>query len=310
MRTFVRRLRDACVAVPAVTTVVVTSAAGAWSAAPAHTPTAPTTPTTNTPVLTATQAQAQARATGKAVPVDGATTATDTLVANPNGTFTRTRSAVAVRKRVGSSLAGIGGTMPRTAAGTHPTHVKTVGLSVSGGGGGRLGTMTGGGRSLALSLRMTLPAPTLPGPTATYPSVLPAVDLQVNADVQGGFSEVLVIHTAAAAANPALTTLTLAAKADGVTLSADATGNITANDRFGRAVFTAMAPTMWDSAKAAPSVTATDVDGTVLDAHTSRPVASGPVGPGEAAHVAGVPATAPPTAGTLKPDHALPTAAP
>src|SRR5437763_9341177 len=113
MRTSVRRLRAACVAVTAVTTVVVASVAGTVSAAPAHTPAAPTTPTTGTPALTAAQALVQAKATGKAVPVDGATTVTDTVVANPTGTFTLTRSAVAARKRVGSSWAGLDPTLRR-----------------------------------------------------------------------------------------------------------------------------------------------------------------------------------------------------
>src|SRR2546430_17642712 len=105
MRTSVRRLRAACVAVTAVTTVVVASVAGTVSAAPAHTPAAPTTPTTGTPALTAAQALVQAKATGKAVPVDGATTATATVVANPNGTFTLPRPAEPARKRVGPSPA-------------------------------------------------------------------------------------------------------------------------------------------------------------------------------------------------------------
>jgi hypothetical protein len=88
--------------------------------------------------------------------------------------------------------------------------LTTGALTLSGGGTGPLVRIGSGGRSLALSMRMPLPAPVLSGATATYRGVLPGVDLRVTADVQGGFSEVLVVHDAVAAANPALKTLTLA----------------------------------------------------------------------------------------------------
>ncbi|MFD0479756.1 hypothetical protein ACFQ0B_75140 [Nonomuraea thailandensis] len=44
-----------------------------------------------------------------------------------------------------------------------------------------------------------LPKPTLSGDTATYPEVMPGVDLQVTADVDG-FSHLLVVKSRAAAA--------------------------------------------------------------------------------------------------------------
>src|SRR5947208_1568306 len=83
--------------------------------------------------------------------------------------------------------------------------VTTTGLTLSGGGGGPLATMRANGRSLSLTAPMTLPAPTLSGSTATYANVLSGVDLVVTVDQQGGFSSVLVVHSAQAAGNADLT---------------------------------------------------------------------------------------------------------
>jgi hypothetical protein len=99
--------------------------------------------------------------------------------------------------------------------------------------------MTSEGKTLSVSFPGTLPAPVLSGATATYPSVLPGVDLVVTADTQGGFDYVLVVKNAAAAANPALRSLAMRTTASGdLTLREDAKGNISAVNRGGRAYFT------------------------------------------------------------------------
>src|SRR5256714_7322418 len=260
--------------------------------------------------LTTAQALARARSTGTAVPVDGSTTATDTVVANPTGTLTLTRSALPVRKRVGGSWVALDPGLRRTADGTVTPTVTTNDLTLSGGGAGPLAKMTVAGRSLALSLPMTLPAPTLSGPTATYAGVLPDVDLQVTADPYGGFSEVLVVHTRAAATDPALTTLRLTTATTGVTVTADAAGNLTARDRTGRAVFTAPQALAWDSAGGPTTATGTSPAGGVrVQANTGRPVASSSAGPGAGAHVARVATAAGPAGITLTPSRSLLTAA-
>src|SRR5688572_12145574 len=71
----------------------------------------------------------------------------------------------------------------------------------SGGGTGPLARITSGGREVAMGWPAALPAPVLSGDTATYPNVLPDVDLVLTADSMG-FSEVLVVKTPAAARHP------------------------------------------------------------------------------------------------------------
>src|SRR4051812_26662376 len=213
------------------------------------------------------EAAAQAKRTGKPVDVTGATTATSTLTANPNGSFTLTQAASPVRKKIGDAWTDLDATLTTAADGTLSPAVATGDLRLSGGGGGPLATMAGGGRSLALTLPFTLPKPAVDGPTATYRAVLPGVDLKVAANDQGGFAEVLVVADAEAASNPKLTELTMAVQAEGVTLSKDAAGNIAGTDVNHRTVVTAPAPTMWDSAKPAASTA------TVTEPKTGRKLA-------------------------------------
>src|SRR5690349_4094046 len=70
------------------------------------------------PAGTEQSALSQARRTGKAVTVAAATTATDTVVANPNGTLTLTRHAVAVRKKVDGAWRNLDATLRANADGT------------------------------------------------------------------------------------------------------------------------------------------------------------------------------------------------
>ena len=85
--------------------------------------------------------------------------------------------------------------------GTSRPWPTAVGLRFSGGGGApRWPGCRAAARRMELGWPGTLPKPTLNGDTATYPEVMPGVDLQVTADVDG-FSHVLVVKSRAAAAN-------------------------------------------------------------------------------------------------------------
>jgi hypothetical protein len=234
------------------------------------------------------QALRQARAAGKRVAVTAATTPDSTLTANPDGTLTLTQESVSVRKRVAGRWVPLDATLRRNGDGSVSPTVTTSGLRLSGGGTSPLAVMTEDGASLSLTAPFRLPAPVLSGQVATYPGVLPGVDLQVTADDQGGFSEVLIVRSAAAAADPALRHLAFATRTGGgISLRADAAGNLTAVTRGGRALFTAPAPRMWDSAPApagAPAVTNPHT-GQRLDRRTGMPLASSTAGPGVAARV-------------------------
>jgi Concanavalin A-like lectin/glucanases superfamily len=259
-----------------------------------------------TTAVTVEQALAQARSTGQAVDATGATTSTDSVQANPDGSLTVNRSAVPVRKLVSGTWTGLDATLKTNADGTVSPSVTTSGLVLSGGGTGPLATMSMGGQSLAVSLNMTLPAPTLAGATATYAGVLSGVDLKVTADVQGGISEALVVQNATAASNPALQSIAVTTQANGLALSADTSGNIVATDRTGRAVFAAPAPLMWDSKAPTGITTVADTGtGTVVDASTGTSVSSSSTGPGEAAATAPVGVAVSGSAITLTPDPSL-----
>jgi len=294
----------------AATTLVALLAASltavpAYAAAKSAATTAQTAATSST-ALGTEQALAKAKSTGAAVPVPAATTSTDTLTANPDGSLTLAQALVPVRKKVAGAWTGLDATLKTNPGGTISTTATSSTLTLSSGGSGPLATMNAGGKTLAVSLPMALPIPTLSGATATYSGVLTGVDLKVTADAQGGFSEVLIVHDATAAANPALKTLVLATQASGVSLSADSAGNITAADTAGHPVFTAPAPTMWDSAIPAAASTVTNpTTGQSVDATSGLPVASSATQPGEAAHVATLAATAATGAIDLTPSQSL-----
>ncbi len=290
--------------------VVLASAPASAHADPAPPVPAGSGQSTSTSPLTAGEASTQAKATGHAVAVDGATTLTDTVAANPNGTFTLTRSMMPVRKLVNHTWQPLNPTLHAVSGGVSPT-VTTEDLVLSGGGSGPLATMRAGDRSLALSLPMSLPAPTLSGATATYPAVLPGVDLQITATSLGGFSEVFVVHNAAAAANPLLKTLTMATTTTALTLAADSDGNLAAKDASGQVVFAGSSPIAWDSTPAtSSSAGVTDPrTGATIDPGTGMPLASSPAGPGQAAHIAHIGVSATASQLTLTPPASLLTAA-
>ncbi|GIF23615.1 hypothetical protein BJ973_004224 [Actinoplanes tereljensis] len=148
-------------------------------------------------------------------------------------------------RRADGSWTGLDTTLRRT--GDTLTPVATLlPVTFSAGGSGPFATIASGTRSVALTWPAPLPEPVVAGPSATYPEVLPGVDLKVTALAQG-FSEVLVVKSAAAAANPKLSTVTFGTSANGVKLSAAADGGVRAVDGSGAEVFTSPRAMMWDA---------------------------------------------------------------
>jgi hypothetical protein len=266
-------------------------------AAPPNPPAALETPSTTAPPIGESEASATATATGRPVAVTAATTPTGTVTANPDGSFTLTQTATPVRKLVGGVWKDLDPTLRTGSGGSITPTLATGDLTLSGGGDGPFATLSGGGRELALTLPFTLPKPTLAGATATYPDVLPDVDLRVTANAQGGFSEVLVVGTAEAAGNPEVAALTMAVRTTGIDLAADEAGNIAGTDATGHAIVTAAAPTMWDSRPATTTA--------VPNSGSGRPAQSGPSGPGAHARVAKLGVNLTKGELTLTPDKAM-----
>jgi hypothetical protein len=178
---------------------------------------------------------------------------------------------------------------------------------LSGGGTSTLATMTADTRTLTLSWPGTLPVPTLSGSTATYANVLSGVNLVVTADDQGGFSDTLVVENAAAAANPALASLSLGLATSGLTLSTDAAGDLSAAIGPGDpAMITTQTPEIWDSTPPPPGMpTVTEPGGEVVNADNGLPAYSSAAAPGSAANVATVPVTLSAHSLTLTPPSSL-----
>ncbi|GGQ92146.1 LamG-like jellyroll fold domain-containing protein [Kitasatospora griseola] len=246
-------------------------------------------------------ARAKAKTTGKAVTVEELTTETSLTVANPDGTLTRTDNIRPARVKKNGSWTPVDASLARNGDGTWSPKATPSGVALSGGGTGPLATFTDAkGQSLSLTLPFALPTPTVSGTGASYPNVLPGVDLKVTVTDEGAFKEVLVVHDAAAAANPALRQLRLATTTKGLTTSVDADSAITAAASDGSAVFAAPTPVMWDSSTDSARDSATAPSGLTVDPADS-PVSTAK-GPGHYAHLSAIKVDQDATGLTLSPD--------
>ncbi|MFB6808695.1 ricin-type beta-trefoil lectin domain protein [Streptomyces sp. NPDC056387] len=197
-----------------------------------------------------TKALAEARSSGKRVAIADLTTAGSQTFANPGGTLTSDTAAVPERlKGPDGQWHPLDATLKTTPEGTVVPAAVSSKLSFSGGGTGPMVSMaTADGRKLAFKAPFPLPKPTLNGDSALYGNVLADVDLRLTADRQGGWSQVLIVRTPQAAANPAVKKLRLDVQADGLTVTADSAGNLDIKDATGRTRFTSPTSFMWDSA--------------------------------------------------------------
>lgn len=244
---------------------------------------------------TAVQASALAAATGQPVEVMADRTDWSQTFAEPGGGFEATESLMPRRVREpDGSWVPVDTTLSVQPDGSVSPGAITTGLTLSDGGSGPLYTLAENGQSLSVSWPYgSLPVPALSGATATYPNVLPGVNLLVSA-TPTGVSDVIEVTSVSAAANPDLRRITFPQTTTGLSVSADAQGALTAADSGGNPVFTAPPPQMWDSAGSAPAGpigARRAASAPVPSAGTVPAGAAGPV-PGDADGVMGVSAAA------------------
>lgn len=223
-------------------------------------------------------ASARAYATGKPVPITAETTDRTEVAANPDGTFTLTSNAQPVRVQRGGVWQPIDTDLVRAADGSYSPAAAADTVVFSGGGTGPMVSLTDPANGDAVSLNWpgTLPAPTVAGDDALYRNVLPGVDLRLTASATG-YSEVLVVHDAAAAADPGLAHLRFTLTAGhGVKISTGADGSVTAADgKTGDTIFSGGRPLMWDSSRSSPIGAAPGPDEAGSGRITEVPTVSG-----------------------------------
>lgn len=191
----------------------------------------------------------KAAESGQRVEVVGERSEFTTTFANPDGkSFRLVQSVVPVRvKSAGGAWVEPDATLVTRPDGTVGPKAAVVGLSFSGGGTkSDLVKIERDGRTLGLGWPKALPKPKLEGASATYPEVLPGVDLRMTATVEG-FREVLVVKTPQAAASPALKKVKFALKSKGLEVSGSKDHGLTALNSDGQTVFKAPPALMWDS---------------------------------------------------------------
>ncbi|MFI7354905.1 ricin-type beta-trefoil lectin domain protein [Streptomyces avidinii] len=265
----------------------------------------PTTPPPSAETSAIGNAKARAKSSGERVVIDSLTTASSQTFVTPQGMLTTETALAAERvKNASGDWQRVDATLRADAAGMVAPVAVPSRLGFSGGGTGPMATMTtADGKKLALKAPFPLPKPTLSGDSALYPSVLPGVDLELTATPAGGWRQVLIVRTAEAAASPSVKKLQFPVEADGLTVSADAAGNLKAVDAQGDARFTAPTPVMWDSARSGSAASGARSKSAGAFAKQSAPAEETPTplapstasssdGPGEGAAVKPIATTA------------------
>ncbi|KUL33810.1 hypothetical protein ADL22_31850 [Streptomyces sp. NRRL F-4489] len=198
-----------------------------------------------------------AKRTGKDVEVASLRGESVDVVATAEGKLQARQYLRPVRARVGGRWQDIDTDLAKRDDGTVAPKATSVQLAFSGGGDGPLVRMRRAGRELALSWPGKLPAPVMDGSVATYPDVLPDVDLRLGAQADG-FTQLLVVKSAQAAASSELAQLKLKLASEGMDVRKTSAGGLEAVEHGAdAAVFEAPTPMMWDSSPAgagAPAV--------------------------------------------------------
>jgi hypothetical protein len=194
-------------------------------------------------------AVAQARATGKPVVVGSLTTGTLLETAKPDGTLVASTNILPVRVKTNAGWVPVDTRLRLSGGRLAAVAVPGDTVSFSAGGTSVAARISDGKSSLGLFWPGTLPAPAVSGSSATYPNVLPGVNLVLTAvsGHSGGFQEVLVVTSRQAAGDKGLASLAWRVSAPGTSgLRALPGGALLAPGSTGPG-FVAAAAMMWDS---------------------------------------------------------------
>ncbi|MFG1654361.1 LamG-like jellyroll fold domain-containing protein [Micromonospora sp. NPDC049275] len=165
---------------------------------------APAAPSCDSLAAAESQALELAAACDRAVVVDASRTEYTQVVAQPDGRLQLESSVVPQRTHLSDgSWADVDLTLHAGEDGLLRPMASVADVAFSAGGDTPLVTLTRASKSMQFSWPGRLPSPVLSGDSATYPAVMPDVDLVVRA-TPTGFTHVLVVRSAKAAKNPAL----------------------------------------------------------------------------------------------------------
>ncbi|MET9224792.1 LamG-like jellyroll fold domain-containing protein [Lentzea sp. NPDC003310] len=203
-------------------------------------------------------AAAEAQRTSQPVEIPEKTTESSVVRANPDGTRTLSVHNQPVRVKRDGRWIPTDNSLTQRADGRITPKASTSDLTFSNGGDGPLATLKDGDKSVSLNWDTPLPKPVLEGDSATYAGVLPGVDLKVKAN-NLGYSHVLVVHNAEAAANPELATIRYRLSGKGVQLS-ESNDLLKASDSNGKVTFGGSSPIMWDSSRAGKPGSVKEID--------------------------------------------------
>ncbi|MBB4760790.1 RHS repeat-associated core domain-containing protein [Amorphoplanes digitatis] len=188
-----------------------------------------------------------ARMTGQKVRIAGLTTETSEFFAQPDGQITVNVAAGPVRTKRDGRWVPIDLTLRLAGDGSVQSVADSLNLRISGAraAGGELASTGKAGRRLALGWQGKLPAPTLAGTRATYPDVVPGVDLVVQA-TRAGFEQFFIVKSRDAVDR--LPDLSLPLTGDKVaSFVPDSSGGLSLRDSKGHTVAAVPAPEMWDA---------------------------------------------------------------
>ncbi len=228
-----------------------------------------------------------AQETGQRVEVAAGRSELTQVFALPDGGFQQESAVVPQRaRRADGSWAPVDLSLARGGDGLWRPAVSVADVRFSAGGSGPMVTLVRRGKSFSLSWQGgALPAPAIVGESATYPGVLPDVDLVVRA-TWTGFSHVLVVKSPQAAANPALRQLRFDVGGDARAVQVG-DGELRAV-ADGEVLAESAAATMWDSTPSSAPRPQTAGRAAVAAAEAGQEEESSPVGPGDAAVTAPV----------------------